>query len=760
MNNFSGQNIPEFLRSFKYLEYLNLSYSGFSGAVPHLGNLSRLQNLYLNDNDLMVKNDLGWVSLLSSLKHLDFSGITIGNHIDWFHPANMLPSLLTLNLAMCDIHIPATKLINFTSLNSLDLSSNGINSTIPVWLSNLTGLVHLNLRNNSFHGGIPDSIRTLNSISSIDLSWNQLSGPVPPSLGGLSSLKLLDLSVNQLSGSIPGSIGLLTRLQYLFLQYNEFSGNIPTSFGQLSNLHSLFLDGNELTGNILASLGQLSNLQTLFLDGNLLSGVVSEIHFTKLYNLTILGLSGNSLMTFNVSPHWIPPFQLKYFDASSCNIGPQFPNIQTSTALGFLYLRNSGIRDTIPEWFQNISSHLQRLDLSNNQIHGDLAQIIANNTGLEVVNLGNNRFNGSIPAHLCEQLSLKVMDLSNNNLSGVLPMCLGNLIQLEAIDLTNNTITGDIPSSLGSLSQLRSLHLHNNKFQGNIPLALHNLIGLETLDLGNNLLTCNIPSWIGKRLSKLRILNLQSNKLKGNIPHCFCNLTGMIMSDFNFTYDGYGYEENVEAYIKGIQLKYTKTTRFLISLDLSNNKIDGEIPDVLTKLISLKNLNLSRNMLSGHIPKNIGNIKSIESLDLSTNKLSGQIPPSMGSLIFLSYLNLSFNKLFGPIPVGNQFNTFNDPTIYEGNNRLCGKPLPRNCKESNLLYTHVGDGESKDSSHGLSWFYTGMVSGFVIGFIGFIGSLRFVRIWRIIYFEMLENVCRWLTISILVTLSRTKRKSF
>ncbi|KAL8258001.1 hypothetical protein R6Q59_030042 [Mikania micrantha] len=417
------------------------------------------------------------------------------------------------------------------------------------------------------------------------------------------------------------------------------------------------------------------------------------------------------------------------------------------------------------------------LDLSDNLLSGELPQTNGTmNLTLTSVNLSKNRFIGNIPVDLCKVPSITVLDLSQNKLSGRFPECLGNLSSLLAMDLSNNIITGLVPSSLGSLTLLMTLHLHNNRLEGNLPLSLQNLTRLITMDIGYNFLVGDIPFWSGERLLNLRILSLQSNKFTGKIPlqfcqldglmhlnlaqnniigtipPCFANLSGMINDKGYVPDEIFNYEENVLASMNGIQLVYTKTMEFLISLDLSSNNITGEIPNALMNLVGMKNLNLSRNQLKGPVPMRIGNLNQMESLDLSMNMLSGQIPQSLTSLNFLSYLNLSFNNLSGPIPSGNQLQTLADSSCFQGNDRLCGPPLSRSCKGHNSSYEHASKVEARDDDEGF-WLYAGMGAGFVFGFVGLLGSLHFIRTWRVAYFEMLEKFYT----SILVNLACLRR---
>ncbi|RHN57541.1 putative non-specific serine/threonine protein kinase [Medicago truncatula] len=104
----------------------------------------------------------------------------------------------------------------------------------------------------------------------------------------------------------------------------------------------------------------------------------------------------------------------------------------------------------------------------------------------------------------------------------------------------------------------------------------------------------------------------------------------------------------------------------------------GNIPEEIGNLIELVSLNLSNNNLNGEITSKIGRLTSLEFLDLSRNHFSGLIPPSLAKIDCLSLLNLLDNNRSGRIPIGTQLQSFN-ASNYEGNVDLCEKPLDKKC---------------------------------------------------------------------------------
>uniref|UniRef100_A0A7N0TQ94 Uncharacterized protein n=1 Tax=Kalanchoe fedtschenkoi TaxID=63787 RepID=A0A7N0TQ94_KALFE len=403
---------------------------------------------------------------------------------------------------------------------------------------------------------------------------------------------------------------------------------------------------------------------------------------------------------------------------------------------GFVDLGNNLFEGTLPRLGL---SNILKLSLKNNRLSGVMPSDIFDqqSSHLLSLDLSGNMLSGNIPTKWDAMENLMYVDFSSNNLSGEVPGTLCLLPSLFLLKLSKNSLFGKPCNSVTTFESLRSIDLGENNFSGNIPKWRGD--GVEEIRLHGNSFKGNLPTELCS-LPNLHVLDMARNKLSGQIPPCFGKMTGFSRPAELSPWNIYtileaiiSYHIEMELCWKGSDLIFDANLPLLNFIDLSGNELSGQIPKQITNLSYLNCLNLSGNRINGHIPDNIGLLLHLESLDLSNNALDGHIPGSLASITFLSRLNLSHNNLSGQIPSQNQFKTFDDPSIYEGNPGLCGLPLPNMCNP------HKPNKDSSDDS-GVSekMMLCSIVLGFIFGFWAVCGTLVVKKSWRDAYFHFLR----------------------
>ncbi|XP_062012440.1 probable LRR receptor-like serine/threonine-protein kinase At1g56130 isoform X2 [Rosa rugosa] len=289
------------------------------------------------------------------------------------------------------------ELLALKYLNFLKIDQNFFTGPLPAWIGNMSALTLLSIAHNAFSGPIPKELGNLKDLNMLSFGSNNFSGTLPPELGNLIKLQQLYINSCGLTGEIPSTFANLRNMQVLWASDTPFSGKIPDFIGNWTKLNSLRLQGNSLEGPIPTNFSQLTSLNSL--------------RISDIYN-------GSSSLGF----------------------------IKNMKNLTDLVLRNALITGSLPSDIAEYPTYLQILDLSFNNLTGQLPNGLFNMSSLTYLFLGNNSLSGSLPNQ--KTSILQNVDLSYNYLSGSLPPWVTSTAQLNLVvnnftfDSSNTTLPG------------------------------------------------------------------------------------------------------------------------------------------------------------------------------------------------------------------------------------------------------------------------------------------------------------------------------
>ncbi|TYH82936.1 hypothetical protein ES332_D02G096500v1 [Gossypium tomentosum] len=415
-NSFHGL-IPDTICSISSLWCLLLAGNSFTGNIPNcIGQLNDLSHL---ETTLKLRNNLlqGLIpQQLENIRALDLSANNFTGNV----PAEVgLGNIRYLALSDNKLsgRIPFSLCQENCELMLLDLSNNNLVGTIPTSFGNCSPLLYLNLGSNNLTDGIPEELQGAKRLRFLNVSGNHFDGPFPSVVRRLERISVIDMGNNKFSGKIPEFIGDLKDLRILLLEFNSFNGSIPEEINALENMQFIGLSNNQLSGPIPEKLSGLKTIINRPKDGNLLGFIISQLYIGVQVNLVAKGLS----MQFDV-----------------------------------------------------VRTYNNGLDLSCNNLTGNLPSELGHLQGLYALNLSHNRLSGNIPTAIGNMSLLESLDLSYNNLSGEIPVSLALLDPLSTLNLAHNNLSGEIPTSphFDTLSR-DGLAYIGNKFLCGAPDGIH-----------------------------------------------------------------------------------------------------------------------------------------------------------------------------------------------------------------------------------------------------------------------------------------------
>ncbi|XP_066317112.1 receptor-like protein 7 [Miscanthus floridulus] len=425
-----GHSVPQ-------LRILSLSQCGLSGSIhpsfSRLGELTTINFRYNYELYFQEPSFRTFMANMSNLRELRLDSVDLSSSGSTWSTAlgHSVPQRRILSLSRCglsgSIHRSFSRL---RSLASINFGYNELSGKVPEYFSELSSLSSLDISGNHFEGQFPTEIFQLKSLTTLDLSENPMlfvrftyfpagnnlqnlnlvgtnfTYDTPLSFANLTSLQTLSLTTGTMAKELPTSIRFPS-LNILGLEGPGLENpgsttvqQIPSFIGNLTKLTSLTITGFNFSGPIPYQIGNLANLRELSIKGCDFSGFQIPSWIGNLTKLISLDISDNNYLSGPVPSTIGNLMQIKWLDLSRNNLTGNIPeSLFALPALQYLYLDTnqlSGSLEDFPHPLYSGFSQIEEIDLSDNQLTGQIPESLFQLANLRFLYLHSNKLMGTI----------------------------------------------------------------------------------------------------------------------------------------------------------------------------------------------------------------------------------------------------------------------------------------------------------------------------------------------------------------------------
>lgn len=609
-----------------------------------------------------------WVTTENNLHEGAWYGVSIQNgHITGLNLNNNSNVTGTIPASFANL-----KYLKNLSLYGGSYTKN-LSTTDLAIFSGLESLESLDLRYTKLKGIVPSSWNKLQALKSLYLANNTIED-ADEALAHLPLLKTVDFTNQTITiptievGANELVINLPTLSTFLF---NANGGVINNK-----NHFTLFINGVNKASNYSNSEGKLifkdialfgiKLTDQIRIEQNDGSAQGTRINYTQvIFGKPLADAEFEILKKFYASTNgaqWTQKWDIsqnKLHEVSWYGVGTRDGHVVS------LSLAANNLSGTLPAELSDLA-YLETLNLQSNAVEGSIPSDLGRLTNLKTLNLQSNKFQGTLPV-LSAVSGLKKISVAGNQFKGTIPGHLNDFENIEQIDLSNNgfdalekpftydlakvyinlrgqviakdqylylkgdEIVVDLPAittyneTTQDYTGKYQFELQANNFKISEATAVDNTITFPNISVASIPAGAKIAIWQKNGTSQGTYLQFKGIADGSETPLIAAEYDALVA--FFQSAGGSGWKEVWDTSSNNLHEKKWKgvTTNdgHVVSINLPDNNLTGNISAEIGKFSELQNLNLAKNKLKGAIPESLSQVTKVKTIDLSENELTG-----------------------------------------------------------------------------------------------------------------------------------------